>query len=122
MIGRALVPLLVAAGHEATGTTRSEERAPLLRELGAEPAVVDVYNAEALRDTVVAARPEVVIHELTDLPDVFHIYGECERCAQWNEFTCYTESGTWVDCVLGTFDALDRPVIALQQIARGREP
>jgi nucleoside-diphosphate-sugar epimerase len=73
VIGRALVPLLVAAGHDVTGTSRSEERAPLLRELGAEAAVVDVYDAEALRDAVAAARPEVVIHELTDLPDVFHM-------------------------------------------------
>lgn len=72
VIGRALLPLLVAARHDVTGTTRSPANVELLRGLGAAPVVVDVYDARALRDAVVAARPEVVIHELTDLPDVFH--------------------------------------------------
>lgn len=72
VIGRELVPLLVAAGHDVTGTTRSEGRAALLRELGAAPVVLDVYDAAALRDALAAAGAEAVIHELTDLPDVFH--------------------------------------------------
>jgi nucleoside-diphosphate-sugar epimerase len=69
VIGRALVPLLVADGHEVAGTTRGEARAELVRGLGAEPVVVDVYDAEALRDAVVAFAPDLVIHQLTDLPD-----------------------------------------------------
>jgi nucleoside-diphosphate-sugar epimerase len=69
VIGRALVPLLVAEGHEVAGTTRSEERAGLLRELGAEPVVVDVYDAEGLREAVVGFSPDLVMHQLTDLPD-----------------------------------------------------
>ena len=68
-IGRQLVPLLVAEGHEVAGTTRSEAKVELLRELGAEPVVVDVYDAEALRDAVVAFGPDLVMHQLTDLPD-----------------------------------------------------
>lgn len=66
-IGRRLVPLLIAAGHEVTGTTRSKERAAALQAQGATPAIVDVFDANALNAAVAAARPEVVIHQLTDL-------------------------------------------------------
>lgn len=68
MIGRALVRQLVAAGHEVTGTTRFEQRADAVRALGAEPVVVDVFDRPALEQAVRAARPDVVVHELTDLP------------------------------------------------------
>jgi nucleoside-diphosphate-sugar epimerase len=67
-IGRRVAPLFVAAGWRVVGTTRSAEKARLLRELGVEPVVVDVFDAAALRDAVVAARPTWVIHQLTDLP------------------------------------------------------
>jgi nucleoside-diphosphate-sugar epimerase len=70
-IGRPLVPLLVAAGHEVTGTTRSQERAEAIRAAGATPAVVDALDAQALREAVTAAAPEVVVHQLTSLPDRF---------------------------------------------------
>jgi nucleoside-diphosphate-sugar epimerase len=66
-IGRQLVPMLVQDGHAVTGTTRSEERANWLRSAGAEAAVVDVFDAPELRRAVMAAQPEVVIHQLTDL-------------------------------------------------------
>jgi len=68
-IGRPLVAKLIAAGHEVTGTTRSEERAERLRRDGARAAVVDVFDADALRAAVEEARAEVVVHELTALPD-----------------------------------------------------
>lgn len=67
-IGRQLVPLLVTAGHEVAGTTRSEAKVEILRELGAEPVVIDVYDAGRLREAVVAFGPELVMHQLTDLP------------------------------------------------------
>lgn len=51
-----------------TGTTRSLNKAPMLRELGVEPAVVDVFDAASLLDIVRKAKPEIVIHQLTDLP------------------------------------------------------
>jgi len=68
-IGRPLVRKLVAAGHEVTGTTRSEERAGSIRAAGAEAAVVDVFDVERLRTAVSEARPEAIVHELTALPD-----------------------------------------------------
>jgi nucleoside-diphosphate-sugar epimerase len=68
VIGRRLVPLLVRAGHQVTGTTRSADKVDALRALGAEPAVVDVFDAAGVSRAVQDARPDVVIHQLTDLP------------------------------------------------------
>jgi nucleoside-diphosphate-sugar epimerase len=70
-IGRRLVPLLLRAGHAVTGTTRSAENAKLLEGAGVTPAVLDVFDAPAIADAVRSARPEVVIHQLTDLPREF---------------------------------------------------
>jgi nucleoside-diphosphate-sugar epimerase len=69
-IGRRLTPLLISAGHTVTGTTRSAAKADDLKTSGVEPVVVDVFDKPALRDAVVRARPDVVIHQLTDLPQV----------------------------------------------------
>jgi nucleoside-diphosphate-sugar epimerase len=68
-IGRQLVPLLVAAGHTVAGMTRHRGKTSMLRELGAEPVVCDVFDGRSLTNAVVGFRPDVVIHELTDLPD-----------------------------------------------------
>lgn len=68
VIGRALVPQLVAAGHEVTGMTRSDERAGLIREAGAEAVVADVFEEQRVRDAVAASGAEAVIHQLTALP------------------------------------------------------
>ena len=68
VIGRRLVPMLLAAGHEVTGMTRSPEKVDALRETGAEPVVVDALDAQALKAAVMAARPDAVIHQLTALP------------------------------------------------------
>jgi len=70
-IGRPTVRQLIAAGHEVVGMTRSEERAAQIREAGAGAVVCDAFDAEELREAVVAARPEVVVHLLTALPQRF---------------------------------------------------
>jgi nucleoside-diphosphate-sugar epimerase len=62
---------LIAAGHEVTGMTRRTEKAAELREDGADAVVRDVFDAEGLREAVVAARPEAVVHMLTALPRRF---------------------------------------------------
>lgn len=64
-----LVPLLVAAGHDVTGTTRAAARADLIEQAGGRPVVVDVYDVDALTAAVVDSGPDLVIHQLTDLPD-----------------------------------------------------
>jgi nucleoside-diphosphate-sugar epimerase len=67
-IGRRLVPLLLGAGHVVVGTTRSDEKTVAMRAAGAEPVVVDVFDLPALSRAVSNARPDIVIHQLTDLP------------------------------------------------------
>jgi nucleoside-diphosphate-sugar epimerase len=67
-IGRPLVRQLVAAGHEVTGVTRREERAEEIRAAGGKAIVCDVFDADPLRDAVVTASPEVVVHALTAIP------------------------------------------------------
>ena len=52
-IGRSLIPQLIAAGHDVTRTTRSEQRADLLRAAGARASVCDALDADALRDAAV---------------------------------------------------------------------
>ena len=69
VIGRHLIPVLLEAGHEVTGLTRSPERAAGLAASGVTPAVADVYDLDALTATVLASGPELVMHQLTDLPD-----------------------------------------------------
>src|SRR5262249_57715413 len=70
-IGRRLVPLLLRAGHEVTGTTRSAETASELARAGVVPAVLDVFGAQAVTVAVGAAKPAVVIHQLPHLPRQF---------------------------------------------------
>jgi nucleoside-diphosphate-sugar epimerase len=67
VIGHRLTPLLVAAGHNVIGTTRTADKADAIAKLGAEPVVVDVFDAEAVAGAVKAAAPEAIIHQLTDL-------------------------------------------------------
>ena len=66
VIGRPLVKALREAGHEVVGTTRS--RPEVVEEMGGEPMVVDALNTDELRAGVIEARPEVVINQLTNLP------------------------------------------------------
>jgi nucleoside-diphosphate-sugar epimerase len=69
VLGVQLVPLLVEAGHEVVGMTRSPAKIDLLTDLGATPVVCDVYDRERLTAAVVGAAPDLVMHQLTDLPD-----------------------------------------------------
>jgi len=66
-IGRLLVPLLVAAGHEVTGTTRSPEKFAAIAANGAKPVALNALDPDALAATLQAERPDVLIHMLTDL-------------------------------------------------------
>jgi nucleoside-diphosphate-sugar epimerase len=69
-LGRRLAPMLIAAGYDVTGMTRTPETAHQLEAAGIHPVIADVFDAEALKRAVVQARPEIVIHQLTDLPRV----------------------------------------------------
>ena len=69
VIGQRLVPRLVQVGHVVGGLTRSPSKTELLSHLGAEPILCDVFDREALIQAVRDFKPEVVLNELTDLPD-----------------------------------------------------
>jgi len=69
VLGIRLIPLLVTQGHVVAGMTRSEQAADKLRDLGAEPIVCNVYDLERLTSVVESFGPDVVMHQLTDLPD-----------------------------------------------------
>jgi nucleoside-diphosphate-sugar epimerase len=70
VIGRPLLKLLREAGHTVTGTTRSTEKLADIEAFGAHGVVADAFDADAMRRAVAIAKPDVVIHQLTDLPDV----------------------------------------------------
>ncbi len=68
VIGRRLLPVLLADGHHVTGMTRSPGKLEQLRAAGAEAVVADALDAEAVRSAVGEARPDAVIHQLTSIP------------------------------------------------------
>jgi 2-alkyl-3-oxoalkanoate reductase len=67
VLGRALVPQLVARGHEVVGMTRSASKQDLVRSLGARPVVADALDPDAVARAVASAEPEVIVHQLTAL-------------------------------------------------------
>ena len=69
VIGQRLIPRLVQAGHVVGGMTRSSSKTALLAELGAEPILCDVFDRDALIQAVRDFNPDVILNELTDLPD-----------------------------------------------------
>jgi nucleoside-diphosphate-sugar epimerase len=70
-IGRPLIAELLAKGHALVALTRSSEKAEALRQQGVEPAIADVFDADAVNMVVRRAQPEVVIEQLTSLPRTY---------------------------------------------------
>src|SRR3954447_23896697 len=68
VVGRRLLPLLLDAGHRVFGTTRSQLKADQITAAGAIALIVDVFDAAGLLRAVQTAAPQIVIHQLTDLP------------------------------------------------------
>jgi nucleoside-diphosphate-sugar epimerase len=66
-VGRELVPALISAGHRVAGLTRSIAKAEMIKRMGAEPVVADVFDAPSIRQAFMAFQPEIVIHEMTGL-------------------------------------------------------
>ena len=84
-VGRRLVPLLVASGHDVVGTTRSPGKMAWLHDLGAEPVLLDVLDAEAVGRVISEASPDVVVHQatalsnLTNLRNLDRVFAETNR-------------------------------------------
>ncbi len=79
VLGQRLVPQLVARGHEVTATTTSPAKLNLLKQLGAEAVVMDGLDAASVGQAVAAARPDVIVHQMTGIslahagkPDLKH--------------------------------------------------
>ena len=68
VIGRQLLPVLVDAGHEVVGMTRSQSKQAAIGDAGARPIIADALDPEGLTAALLAAAPEVVVHELTAIP------------------------------------------------------
>src|SRR5437868_754507 len=70
-VGRPLVEQLVRRGYDVFGTTRSPARAEGIERAGGRPVIVDAYDRDGMAGAVAAARPDVIIHQLTDLSSGF---------------------------------------------------
>ncbi len=68
VVGRRLVPQLVARGHQVTATTTSAGKLGLIDRLGGEGVVMDGLDAASVHEAVAHARPDVVVHEMTAIP------------------------------------------------------
>jgi nucleoside-diphosphate-sugar epimerase len=76
VIGRRLVPQLVARGHQVTATTTGPGKLGLLQQLGAEAVVMDGLDPASVGEVVAAARPDVIVHQMTAIagkPDMKHM-------------------------------------------------
>lgn len=77
VVGRRLVPQLVARGHQVTATTTASGKLGFLRDLGAQAVVMDGLDARSVREAVAAARPDAVVHQMTAIsegkPDMKHM-------------------------------------------------
>lgn len=76
VVGRALVPQLVARGHQVTATTTSAAKLGLLEQLGAHAVVMDGLDAASVGEAVAGARPEAIVHQMTAIagkPDMKHM-------------------------------------------------
>ncbi|WP_427168672.1 NAD-dependent epimerase/dehydratase family protein [Streptomyces sp. C1-1] len=79
VLGRRLVPQLVAGGHQVTATTTGAARLELLQRLGAQGVVMDGLDAASVGEAVAQARPDVIVHQMTAIsvahagkPDLKH--------------------------------------------------
>lgn len=101
-VGRQLVPQLINAGHEVIGMSRSERGADGIRSAGAEAVVCDVFDRERLNRVMRELAPEVVVHQLTALPEKFVPgkidYGPTDRLrteGTGNLIAAAREAGAW---------------------------
>jgi 2-alkyl-3-oxoalkanoate reductase len=83
-IGQRLVPLLVDAGHEVVGSTRTPSKTDGLRVVGATPVVMDGHDGKAIRQAVLEARPDVVVHQMTSLSNELDLQRFAESFAETN--------------------------------------
>ncbi|HYJ67043.1 MAG TPA: NAD(P)H-binding protein [Nocardioidaceae bacterium] len=99
VVGRRLVPQLVARGHQVTATTTSPGRLGLLEELGADAVVMDGLDAVSVGEAVAKSKPDAIVHQMTAIsvahagkPDMKHIerwFATTIRRAPRGRTTCW---------------------------------
>jgi nucleoside-diphosphate-sugar epimerase len=89
-IGQRLVPLLIDAGHEVVGTTRTPSKVDGLRLADAVPVVLDGADGAAVRRAVLEARPDVVVHQMTALGGSLDMRRFAESFAETNRLRTVT--------------------------------
>jgi nucleoside-diphosphate-sugar epimerase len=112
VVGRQLVPQLVRAGHQVTGTTRSAAKADTIHAAGAEAAVVDGLDAVTVGEVVAKAEPEVIIHQMTALSGDFDLRHFARTFAMTNELRT-----TGVDNLLAAAQAAGTRRVIAQSFA-----
>ena len=115
VIGSRLVPLLLDAGYTVGAMTRSSAKAARLASLGAEPIVCDVFDRGALTTAVRSFSPDLVLHELTDLPDAVE---DLPKARLLNARIRVEGTRNLIDAMTG----LDEPKIVAQSIAWTPDP
>jgi 2-alkyl-3-oxoalkanoate reductase len=94
VLGQRLVPLLVDAGHEVVGSTRTPAKLEGLRASGATPVILDGRDEEAIRRTVAEAHPDVVVHQMTALGGEFDLRRFAKTFAETNRLR--VDSTNWL--------------------------
>src|SRR3954449_399574 len=69
-VGRALVPVLVSAGHSVAGSTRTAAKAEVIKQMGADPVIADGLDRASIQAAVASTRPDIIIDQMTDLAAV----------------------------------------------------
>ena len=83
-VGRALIPVLVKRQHRVVGTTSSANRVTAMSAMGAEPVLMDGLDAAAVLQAVRAAKPDVIVHQMTALAGVKNLKHFDDAFAQTN--------------------------------------
>ncbi|HZS77860.1 MAG TPA: NAD(P)-dependent oxidoreductase [Ktedonobacteraceae bacterium] len=100
VLGKATLPLLLAAGHKVYALSRSESNATIIRQMGAEPITVDLFDSQALAKVLKETKAEAVIHLATKIPPTTR----AGKLASWQENDHIRRDGTraLVDAALTT--------------------
>lgn len=116
VIGRRLVPQLVARGHQVTATTTDARKLPLLEELGAEGVVMNGLDAASVGEAVARARPEAVVHQMTAIAPAHAGKPDIKHFDTWFALTVRLRTeGT--DHLLAAARAVGRPHVVAQSYA-----
>ena len=83
VLGQRLVPQLVARGHQVTATTTSPVKAGMVKQLGAEPVVMDGLDAASVREAVMKAEPDAIVHQMTAISVVHAGKADMKHMDRW---------------------------------------